>query len=323
MNKNIIPLTISPEIIQKIAEIEKLIGRIEGIKLTKPTPKLRKNNLIKSVQGSTGIEGNSCTVEQVQAIINKQPVPLSQKEQLEIKNAIDTYNIISEFDPFSIDSLLYAHTRLMGNGLMLSPGLFRKSPVEVYITETVTRSMPNWQIVETLIQGLFYYLRSDKDLILVKSVRFHFEFVNIHPFIDGNGRTARLWQTRLLMEEHPIFEFLDVESMIFENRKEYYQQICNAQECNDSAGFLLFMLKQIHDSLQSLWDKSGVVLNTYADRINIAQHEFTGKNFSRQEYQQLFKTISSATASRDLTKSTKQGILIRTGDKRTAKYQFN
>lgn len=98
MNKNIIPLTISPEIIQKIAEIEKLIGRIEGIKLTKPTPKLRKNNLIKSVQGSTGIEGNSCTVEQVQAIINKQPVPLSQKEQLEIKNAIDTYNIISEFD---------------------------------------------------------------------------------------------------------------------------------------------------------------------------------------------------------------------------------
>ena len=143
-----------------------------------------------------------------------------------------------------------------------------------------------------------------------------------YPFIDGNGRTARLWQTKLLMEEHPIFEFLDVESMIFKKRTKYYQEIRSAQEREDSVGFALFMLEQIECSLKSLWKTSRVISRTYTDRITIAQHEFKEKEFTRQQYQQLFKTISSATASRDLAKSTDEKILHRMGDKRTARYQF-
>ncbi len=321
MKENIIPLTISPTIIQKIVEIEKLIGRLEGVQLSKPTPKLRQKNLAKSIAGSTGIEGNSCSVAQVQAIILNEPVTLSKKEQLEIRNSLDAYHMLPEFNPFSITSLLKAHTKLMGNGLMLAPGTFRRSPIEVYITETETRNMPDWKTVNTRIEKLFDYLEGD-DLTLIKSIRFHLEFVNIHPFIDGNGRLARLWQTRLLMEEHPIFEFLDVESMVFENRTKYYQQIRNAQEFKDSAGFALFMLEQIECSLQSLWKNSGVISNSYTDRITIAQHAFTEKEFTRQQYQQLFKTISSATASRDLAKSRGEKIIYRMGDKRTARYQF-
>jgi Fic family protein len=322
MNAQIIKLTVSPEIISRIAGIEKLVGRIEGIKLSKPTPQLRQKNLARSIAGSTGIEGNSCSAEQVEAIIHGNSVALSKKEQLEIKNSIDAYNTLAEFDPYSIKSLLNAHSKLMGNGLMLSPGNFRKSPVEVYITETKTRSMPDWKVINTMMQELFDYLNNSTDIILLKSIVFHFQFVNIHPFIDGNGRTARLWQTRLLMEEHPIFEFLDVESMIFENRIEYYQQIRNAQENGDSAGFAQFMLEQIEHSLESLWKNSGIIHTRYMDRIKIAQREFQEKEFSRGEYQQLFKTISSATASRDLAKSTEKNILTRTGDKRTAQYQF-
>jgi len=322
MNRQITPLSISPSIIRIIADIEKYIGRLEGVQFTKPSPKLRRRNRALSVRGSTGIEGNSCSLKQVQDLVSGNPVALSKKEQLEISNALNAYNILSEFDPFSVDSLLKAHKRLMGNGLMLAPGQFRESSVEVYITETETMVMPNWKKIGAMIENIFDYLNDKDELALLKSVRFHFEFVNIHPFSDGNGRTARLWQTRLLMEAHPVFEFLDVESMIFENREEYYRQIRNSQKLNDSAGFCLFMLEQILCSVKSVWKNSGVIANSCTARMSIARDIFSEKDFSRQEYQQLFKTISAATASRDLAKSTEAGILIRRGDKRTARYVF-
>lgn len=315
-------LTLSAESVQKLAKVEQLIGKVEGLQLSRPVPKLRQKNRAKSIRGSTGIEGNSCSVEQVEAIAAGKPVALSKKEQLEIRNALEAYDALPDFDPFSIDSLLDAHRMLMGNGLLLVPGKFRQEPVEVYVTETKTRSMPAWETVQPSMKALLGYLRDGKDLMLIKSICFHFEFVSIHPFSDGNGRVARLWQTRLLMEEHPVFEFLDVESMVFEQREEYYRQICNAQDCGNVDCFVLFMLEQVRQSLWNLWESSAPSQNTHVDRLSIAQHAF-GKNvFSRKDYCRLFKTISPATASRDLSAGVAAGSLLRKGDKRTAVYRF-
>lgn len=322
MKQELTNLTFSAECIQKLAEVEQLIGKVEGLQLSRPTPTLRRKNRAKSVRGSTGIEGNSCTVEQVEAIASGEPVALSKKEQLEIRNALEAYDTLPEFDPFEIDSLLDAHKKLMGNGLELAPGRFRQGPVEVYVTETKTRRMPRWETIEPSMQQLFDYLRTGEDLMLIKSIRFHFEFVNIHPFFDGNGRTVRLWQTRLLMVDHPVFEFLDVESMVFEQRADYYKQICNAQECGDVDCFVLFMLEQIRRSLWNLWEKSARSPNTYADRIAAAKQTLKTDAFSRKDYLRLFKTISQATASRDLSMGVSASLLVRDGDKRTAVYRF-
>ena len=169
---------------------------------------------------------------------------------------------------------------------------------------------------------LFNYLRDSDDSVLIKSVRFHFDFVNIHPFADGNGRAARLWQTRLLMEYHPVFEFLDVESMVFEHRPEYYVRIRQAQDAADSACFTEFMLGQIHASLSRLWSADWSVANTVEERLRTAQGQFKDKTFTRREYLQLFKTISPVTASRDLKHGVDAGTLARTGDRRTAVYRF-
>ena len=315
-------LTLSTESIKKIAEVEQLIGKVEGLQLSRPVPKLRQKNRAKRVRGSTGIEGNSCSVAQVEAIAEGQPVTLSKKEQLEIRNALEAYDALPAFDPFCIQSLLDAHRALMGNGLLLLSGRFRQGSVEVYVTETKTRSMPPWETVERSVEALFDYLNDGKDLMLIKSIRFHFEFVNIHPFSDGNGRLARLWQTRLNMEHHPVFEFLDVESMVFEQREEYYRQICKAQDCGNVDCFVLFMLEQIRRSLANLWESSTPSRNTRADRISIAQQTFNIEVFSRKDYCRLFKTISPATASRDLSAGVSAGALDREGDKRTAVYRF-
>lgn len=321
MNTPNYPVVLSPELLRKTGEIERLLGRVDGLQLSRPVPKLREKNLARTVRGSTGIEGNRCSLEQVEAIARNETVAVSKKEQLEVKNALDAYALLSKYDPFSIESLLDAHTRLM-SGLMLGTGRFRKSSVEVYITEDQTRMMPDWKTVEPSMQELFGWLRSSAEPMLLKSVRFHFEFVNIHPFLDGNGRVARFWQTRLLMEEHPVFGFLDVESMVFEKRREYYEMIRTAQESGDAAGFVIFMFEQIERSLSNLWKNSAPVSKDWKNRIETAQTEFGSEPFSRKDYLQRFKTISPVTASRDLAAGVEAGQLTRQGDKRTAVYQF-
>lgn len=323
MSLKFIDLTLSTEIVRKLAEIERLIGKVEGLQLSRPIPTLREKNRARSVRGSTGIEGNSSSVEQVEAIARGESVALSKKEQLEIRNALESYNALHAFDPFSEASLLEVHKSLMGGGLMLGAGQFRTGSVEVYIAETKTQMMPAWETVEPSMEDLFDYLKNGDELMLLKSVRFHFEFVNLHPFFDGNGRVARFWQTRLLMEEHPVFEFLDVESMVFERRSEYYEQIRWVQECGEVGGFVLFMLEQIERSLSNLWKNSGTVFQGLEKRMEAAAAHFGNQTFSRKAYCQLLKTITPVTASRDLASGVKNGQLVREGDKRTAVYQFS
>jgi len=315
--------TISPNILAVFADIERLIGRIEGVQLFRATPKLRARNRARSVWGSTGIEGSTSSIEQIEAIMRGEQVGLSKKELLEIRNALNAYAKLPTYDPCSIDSLLTAHALMMGGGLMLSAGRFRQNSVEVYITENKTREMPSWKIIPESIETIFANLRSSTEPALLKAIRFHFDFVNLHPFMDGNGRIARLWQNRLMMEIHPLFEFLDVESMVFDRREEYYRQIRIGQESEDIAGFVCFMLEQVRRSLEFVWKNSAAVAPSQEQRLAIASEFFKQTVFSRRDYVQLFKTISAVTASRDLASGVKKDLLSRQGDKRTAVYRFH
>jgi Fic family protein len=210
----------------------------------------------------------------------------------------------------------------MRGGLMLGSGHFRQSSVEVYITENEMREMPPWKIIPDVMGTLFASLRISIEPPLLKAIRFHFDFVNLHPFMDGNGRIARLWQSRLMMEIHPIFEFLDVESIVFDQREEYYRQIRIGQEGGDINGFVCFMLEQVSCSLRFVWEHSGVVAPSQEQRLLIAAEAFGNTSFSRRDYGQLFKTISPVTASRDLAAGVNKDLLARQGDKRTAVYRF-
>ncbi|MDD2600982.1 MAG: hypothetical protein PHO37_17455 [Kiritimatiellae bacterium] len=147
-----IDFTITAEILVVFAKIERLTGKVEGVHLSRATPKLRKKNQARSVWGSTGIEGGSGSLAQVEAIMRDESVALSKKEQLEIRNALQAYKEIASYDPFSVSSLLQAHAQLMGGGLMLQAGSFRQTPVEVYITEEKTRAMPPWPIIPEAIR---------------------------------------------------------------------------------------------------------------------------------------------------------------------------
>ena len=87
---------------------------------------------------------------------------------------------------------------------------------------------------------------------LILSSIFHYEFVFIHPFSDGNGRTARIWQTAILSHWEKAFTYLPIESMIKKNQEEYYAVIQNCNNAGNSNEFIEFMLKVIKEAVDEM-----------------------------------------------------------------------
>ena len=167
---------------------------------------------------------------------------------------------------------------------------------------------------------LFKYYKESDDPFLIKSCVVHYEIEFIHPFMDGNGRMGRLWQTLILMKAYPIFEFLPFETIIKERQEEYYSVLEQSDKTGKSTVFIEFMLKAIDDSLKELLDLQSR-LTTSKDRIEyfLAIH-YMG-DFSRKDYMEIFKDISTATASRDLKYGVDNDWIEKIGDKRTSKYR--
>ena len=142
----------------------------------------------------------------------------------------------------------------------------------------------------------------------------------IHPFSDGNGRMGRLWQTLLLIQEYPLFEFLPFETLISKNQKKYYQALSNSDKQGESTIFIEFMLKILSDSLDELLkERSGPISSQDRIRLFISSGV---KEFTRKDYMNYFKTISSATASRDLLLAVKENLITKSGDKNKTTYKI-
>ena len=314
------PYQITNRILELVASISEKIGEVNSAHLYKPPTELRKKNRIKTIQSSLEIEGNSLSIEQITAILENKKVIAPKKDILEVKNAIIVYDRLNEYKPFSLTSFCKAHEILM-KGLIDNPGKIRSKSVGIIKGSVVTHVAPPGNMVRSLLKDLFDYLKKDKDLLLIKSCVFHYETEFIHPFMDGNGRMGRLWQTVILRQYSPVFEFLPVESLIKTKQIEYYNILGESDNQGNSTGFVEFMLLIINDSLEDLLTNQNVNL-TSDDRIIFFKEKKGSDSFTRQDYMRHFKDISSATASRDLKDAVDNGILEKTGDKRTTRYRF-
>jgi Fic family protein len=321
MKYDITPCQITAKIVNVLAAIAESIGLLEGVNLIQPGPQLRRKNRIRTIQASLAIEGNTLTRNQVTALLDQKRVAGPPLDILEVQNAITAYRRLAEFTPISMDSLLEAHGIMM-KGLVANPGSLRQNPIGAIRENNIFHEAPHWKKVESMMQMLFDYLNESDDHPLIKSSRFHFQLEHIHPFIDGNGRMGRLWQTRILMLYHPVFEFLPVEHLIREHQQEYYRALARGDGTGDCTVFVAFILTQIGKSLKQLIEDTRGVTLSAEKRLGIARTALGEKTFSRKSYQNLLKTISTATASRDLQQGVQKGWLNRSGDKRTAVYQF-
>lgn len=315
------PYQITSKIIELIASISEKLGEINAAYLYKPPTELRKKNRIKTIQSSLEIEGNSLSLEQVTAILDNKRVIAPKKDILEVKNAIKAYEHLDSYKTYSLTSFCQGHKVLM-EGLVDNPGKIRTGSVGIVKGSAITHIAPPGNIVKSLVKDLFDYLKKDQDLLLIKSCVFHYEIEFIHPFIDGNGRMGRLWQTVILRQYSPVFEFLPVESLIKAKQDEYYKILGESDNQGNSTGFIEFMLGIINDSLEDLLVNNRNINLSGDDRIALFHDKSENEFFTRQDYMRAFKDISSATASRDLKEAVNKGILQKKGDKRTTQYKF-
>ena len=302
--------------------ISRLLGQYEGIKLPKPTPLLIRRNRIRTIQSSLEIEGNRLSENQVRAILDNKRVIGPAKDILEVQNAIKAYEKLSSYNAYQLNSLLESH-KMMMQGLVPDAGRWRSENVGILKGSRVSHVAPKPSLVPGLMRDLFAFMKDDKGVhALIKSCIFHYEFEFIHPFSDGNGRIGRLWQSVLLFHYHPVFEFTPVESLIRKKRSAYYKTLEISDKKGQSTDFVLFMLETIRESLETFLSELRPAAETSESRIQRAKEYFLRRSFSRKEYLQFQKTISTATASRDLSRAVKQGLLKKTGDKALAEYSF-
>lgn len=311
---------ITNNILALVASISEKIGEINAAHLSKQSTELRKKNRIKTIQSSLEIEGNTLSVEQITALIDNKRILAPQKDIAEVKNAIAAYDRLNEFNTYSLKSLCEAHQIVMKD-LIGNAGKLRATSVGIVKGSELAHLAPPGEMVKPLMEDLFNYLKNDNDLLLIKSCVFHYEFEFIYPFLDGNGRMGRLWQTMILKEYSPVFEFLPIETLIKEKQQDYYNVLGKSDRDGTSTAFIEFMLSIIKDSLEELL-KSPRISLTDNDRIVHFKDLIGAKEFSRQDYLRAYKNISPATASRDLKNAVDKGIIEKYGDKRLTKYKF-
>ena len=293
------PYDITPKILKLITSISEKLGEINATYLSKQSPQLRKQNRIKTIHSSLQIEGNTLTEEQITALIENKRVIGPEKDVLEVLNAIKLYENLEKYKFYSDKSFLKAHKELM-NGLIQSPGKYRTKGVGIVKGNIVEHIAPPAENVPFLMKDLFEYLKDSEELTLIKSCVFHYEMEFIHPFIDGNGRMGRLWQTLILMSEYPVFEFLPFQTLISQTQNEYYNSLAMCDKLGKSTIFIEYMLGVIDKSLSNLLDYNNRIFKDI-DRLEYFI-KLGAKEFTRKDYMNTFKNLSSATASRDLKK---------------------
>lgn len=308
------PFEITNTMIDRIAEIAELVGRLSTSQLSS-SPILRRANRIRTIHGSLAIEQNTLTLEQVTAVLNGKQVLAPPKDIAEVKNAYEIYERLDELDPYSVDDLLSAHA-VMTRGLLDESGMFRSRPVGVvdrqgHILHFGT--LP--QYVPELVAELLDWVRTSDVHMLIRSCAFHYEFELIHPFADGNGRVGRLWHTLLLSRWNPAFAWLPVESIIHDRQEEYYTTINTSNDTGKSTVFIEFMLDAIQTSLTDVIKTSDEMRDGKIDKGTLRWqkiHEFLKTHdYIMNADVRVLCGVSAATANRILVGLTAEGKIIK------------
>lgn len=243
------PFTLTNTMLHQVIEISRVLGILEFS--VKSDLKLRKENRIKSIHSSLAIENNSLTEKQVTDIIDGKRVLGDPKEIREVKNAYDAYEEILTLDLYRQKDFLKAH-RLLTAGIVNEAGKYRSRDVRIFDEiGNVVHMGARPQYLQALMDDLFVWGKNDNTPELIKSCVFHYEIETIHPFADGNGRMGRLWQTVILANWNPIFAWIPLETLIYENQRDYYKVLEQVDQETNSNRFIEFMLAIILKTLKS------------------------------------------------------------------------
>jgi Fic family protein len=290
---------INSKILDLIISISEKIGIVKANFLIHQKDSISKENSIKIIFSNLHLDGSILTEKQVQSLSENKRIIGAEKETIEVLNAIKLYNKILKINYLSEKHFLNSHDDFFQN-TTINTGTYKKK---------------DFEFISTQISQVFDSLKNTDECTLIKSCLFHYQIAVLKPFNIGNGRMGRLWQRIILLSEYPIFEFLPFESIIDQSEKEYIKVISK----KDVLLFIEFMLNVIEKSLDQLLNYNNRILKDN-DRIDYFS-TICKTEFSRKDYMNIFKEISTASASRDLKKGVELGIFSVIGIKNKAKYK--
>ncbi len=256
----------------KIVRNLTLIAEARAIILNAPlVPKwevsLRRDALLRSAHSSTAIEGNPLSFEEVSALAAGREVMVARKDKQEVLNYIETLGRIPEFaerTPFARDDLLEIH-RLVTNATLENPkdeGALRDRQVVVAnrLTGEVIFTPPPTKQVPKFLDDFFKWFNSENvseiDAVIEAGVA-HYELARIHPFIDGNGRTARIIAAMTLYKRgFDTKRFFALDDYYDNDRRSYYEVLKRVdQQTLDLTEWLEYFTDGVAVSLKTVKDK--------------------------------------------------------------------
>lgn len=319
------PYTITDKIMKLASEIMEKIGAVNyAINQNKSKmPELRRQSMINSIHSSLAIENNPLSVNQVTSVIDGKLTIGKPKDIQEVKNAYKAYEMMDEINPYSEKDLKKIQG-IMTEFIEDDNGQYRNHGEAVYNGNVQIFMAPPHEQVPELMGNLFDWLNKEKDTIspLILSSVFHYEFVFIHPFSDGNGRTARYWQSAILSHWKKIFEYIPIETMVKKNQQEYYKVINDCDKSGDSTEFIEFMLEIIKETVdETLKEQENVPVNLNDTEIKILELIRKNNNITAINIAENID-MTEKTAKRNLKSLKEKGYIERVGSDKTGYWKI-
>jgi Fic family protein len=243
---------------------------------------------------------------------------------------------------FSVDAILAIHFMISQSDLGANPGNFRRGRVGVRNLQTkeLVHEGADRDLLEPLMDELVAYLNdpSAEPHVIIKAAMAHLNLTLMHPFSDGNGRTARCLQTAVLANEGiAAQEFSSIEEYIGRNQQEYYDVLAAAggggwNPDRDAKPWIRFCLKGHYMQLQTILRRNEELGAVYGDLLGLVRSHrliermalgllesaFGGR--VRNASYRVTTGISNNLASRDLKQLVDAGLLTAKGERRGRHY---
>lgn len=228
---------------------------------------IRREAIIHSAHSSTSIEGNNLSLEQVKELAKGRAVMASRKDKQEVLNylkALENLDKLSDSKKINEQNILKIH-KILTKDTLENPadcGAYRNKYVVVanrFTREVIFRPPAN-EDVPRLVKELTEWLNSSEtkelDAVIEAGIA-HYEFVRIHPFIDGNGRTARVLASLILfLRGFDIKRFFCLDDYYDSDRQAYYKALQTVdQKALDLTKWLEYFVEGVNVSINAVKER--------------------------------------------------------------------
>ncbi len=306
---------------------------------------LRREAIIHSAHSSTSIEGNRLSLEQVSDLAHGREVMATRKDKQEVLNylkVLENIDKLTDGKKITENNILNIH-KMLTEGTLENPsdcGVYRNRYVVLAnrLTGEVVFRPPSNEEVPALVGALIEWLNSSEaealDPVIEAGIA-HYEFVRIHPFVDGNGRTTRVLATLILyLRGFDTKQFFCLDDYYDSDRQAYYKALQSVdQKILDLTKWLEYFVEGVSVNIAAVKERiarlsSERLRRTKEGQIALTERQMRIVEFinlhgkiTNKDVREMFK-ISSQAAYKEILKLIKLGVIKPTGKGRSVSYKL-